>query len=117
MERVVKVLDQFSPRIDWIVSSPAVRAQQSAQIVAEQMGLEDHILWEPVVYESGPEALLSLVERVPAEKQHTLIVGHNPTLEQMISGLCAGSVSRMTCSLPTSGVANTLSRPVTSRTG
>ncbi len=104
--RISKVLRQSPPTIDWIISSPASRARQTAEIVAERLDLQDQLIWEPVLYESGVESLLSVIERFPVNTQHALIVGHNPTLEQTVSGLCAGSVSRMANSLPTAGVAN-----------
>jgi phosphohistidine phosphatase len=106
IDRVVEVLQRLDPPIDWIISSPAVRAKQSAESVAVQLHLKDHLVCEPTIYDGGPEGLLSLLEHVPSEKQHALLVGHNPTLEQLVSGLCAGSVSRMTNSLSTAGVAN-----------
>ena len=106
LDLVAGALVEFSPKVDWVMSSPAFRARQSTEYVAGRLAVPDQPIWEHSVYDGGPEALLSLVERVPAEKQHALIVGHNPALEQLLSGLCAGATSRFACSLPTSGVAS-----------
>lgn len=103
---VAHLLQELSPEVDWIISSPALRAKQSAEVIAQELGLKDQLILEDVVYEGGPDGLLSLVQKTPSEVQHALIVGHNPTLEQLVSGLCTGSPSRMVNSLPTAGIAN-----------
>ena len=103
---VANLMKRLEPPIDWIISSPARHARQSSDVIAEELKFSAPIIIESALYESGVEAALPLIEQIPAEVEHVLIVGHNPTLEQLISGLCAGSVSRMGCSLPTAGVAN-----------
>ena len=104
--RVITVLTALTPPVDWIVTSPARRARQTAELVADGLGLQRQMVTEDAIYESGCDAILALLERIPSEVQHAVLIGHNPTLEQLISGLCAGSPTRMINSLPTSGMAN-----------
>jgi phosphohistidine phosphatase len=106
IERVVQLLSELKPPVDWIISSPARRAYQTAENVAKGLGLSDSIVTNDTIYEEGSEGVLALLGRTPTEVQHVLLIGHNPTLEQLVSGLCAGSPSRLGSSLPTSGVAN-----------
>lgn len=104
--RATKVLKQLTPPIDWIVSSPALRARQTADAVAKELGLQDQIVAEPGLYELGADAILPALGKIPSEVEHALVVGHNPVLEELVSGLCAGSVSRLANSLPTAGIAS-----------
>lgn len=103
---VLRFLDALKPPIDWIITSPARRARQTAEELANGLGLQRQMIMEDAVYENGCEAVLGLLEKIPTEVQHALVVGHNPTLEQLLSGLCAGSPSRLGNSLPTAGVAS-----------
>ena len=102
---VVKVMNQYSPPVDWIVSSPARRARQTAELAQEGLNGQVPIVWDEDIYEQGVEYIMSIVGEIPDKIEHVLLVGHNPTLEQMVSGLCAGSTHHLTNSLPTSGVA------------
>jgi len=106
LKRAVKVLANLSPPVDWIVSSPAKRAHQTASIVNEGLGLEKRVVWEEDIYSRGADALFLILLETPDEFDHVLVVGHNPTLEQIVSGLCAGSDCHMANSLPTSGLAS-----------
>jgi len=105
LANIVKVLQQTKPAVDWIITSPARRARQSAELVAQGLQLDKSLVVEDAIYEHGADALMTLLEHVPPDIQHALLVGHNPTLERLISGLCAGSQTRMQNKLPTAGLA------------
>ena len=70
---------------EWrIWSSPALRAWQTAEIVADALGL-DEIEKNPNLYSDEVMALRSsLVE----EKGNLIMVGHNPYLEEFADNLC-----------------------------
>lgn len=102
----IDVLRQIEPPVDWMISSTARRARQTAEIVKDGLELANSIIWEQDIYEQGVDSLLAILGEIPDEVEHALVVGHNPTLEQMVSGLCAGSAHHLTNSLPTSGIAN-----------
>ncbi len=68
--RVVKVLTALMPPVDWIITSPARRARQTAELVAEGLGLQRQMVTEDAIYESGCDAILALLERIPSEVQH-----------------------------------------------
>ncbi len=106
IEVVVRLLSELKPHVDWIISSPARRALQTAENVAKGLGLSESIVTDETIYDEGSEGILALLGRTPAEVQHALLIGHNPTLEHLVSGLCAGSPNRLGSSLPTSGIAN-----------
>jgi phosphohistidine phosphatase len=68
---------------DLIASSPAVRARQTAEIVARTAGYGAGIRWEEAVYAAGPDALLAVVRGLPNNAAHALMVGHNPGFEEL----------------------------------
>ena len=89
-------------RPDCIVSSPAVRALATAQIAAGEMGFpDDAIRVEPTLYEASIHHYLEVITTLPDEARAVLLVGHNPTLTELVNILAPASVSEM----PAGGVA------------
>ena len=74
-------------RPDLIISSPAVRARQTAEIFARQLGYEASIKEERSIYFGDEEDLLALVHHLPADKQVVMMFGHNPTMEDTLTML------------------------------
>ena len=73
---------------DWLVTSAATRAQQTAQYVANGFGLADtQVLVEPGLYLAGPERLLSTLRDIPDEFQCVALVAHNPGLSWLVNEL------------------------------
>ncbi len=76
------------PIIDRILSSPALRARTTAQLIAERLGWpKDAITLEPRIYEATPRALLELVRGLDDGDQHVVLFGHNPGFELLASVL------------------------------
>src|SRR3954471_7955373 len=100
-----EIIADFDPPIDWIVSSPAIRTRQTATVVTAALHFKRGVLWQDGIYEAGADTLLNILSQVPAEMEHVLIIGHNPGMEELISGLAAGSPTRLGISLPTAGLA------------
>jgi phosphohistidine phosphatase len=76
-------------RPDLVVSSDAVRARQTAEIASEAFGYEGQIKLEPAIYSAGLDNLLRLVQRLPDKADSVLLVGHNPTFEDVSVSLAA----------------------------
>ena len=74
---------------DHIVSSPAVRAKQTAAGVLEGLGMaaSSTIHWQPRIYEASLGALLAILEACPVAAARVLIIGHNPGLEYLLAYL------------------------------
>lgn len=94
-------LDHQGFQFDRILCSPALRTQQTA-VVAAHAAPGVAIAYEEGIYAATPGALLSLVDQDLPSK--TLLVGHNPGLEQLIALLTEGR-SDVVHGLPTAGVA------------
>lgn len=81
---------------DQIVSSDAVRAQQTASLVREQLPDAPPLTLERDLYQHGAEALPILSERWSEALGTVLVVGHNPTMETLVMLLTGTPVSMTT---------------------
>jgi len=73
-------LRRAAVRIDALLTSPALRAKETALIVGAQLDFNRELLYEPVLYQGKAEALLQPLQRCNPSVETVLIVGHNPSL-------------------------------------
>jgi phosphohistidine phosphatase len=70
---------------DYIISSPAVRALETARKISKAMGLDSRqIKQEPTIYEASLAELLQVLGQCPKKARRVMIVGHNPGLENLL---------------------------------
>lgn len=68
-----------------ILSSPAQRARETAETVAQSMGYDTaNIYWNESVYMADVSELLDAIATTPDECTRLLVVGHNPGLEDLL---------------------------------
>ena len=72
----------FQPSV--ILSSPAVRAKQTALLVKESGGLNAEIRFEHRIYEASPHNLSQVVSEIEDAHASAILVGHNPGIEGFI---------------------------------
>jgi phosphohistidine phosphatase len=90
MRRAVRGLRRLGISFDAILTSPLVRARQTAEIVADTLGLADHLDEIPeLTPENSVDRLVSGLTRF-RDKKNLLLVGHNPLLTNVASFLIAG---------------------------
>ncbi len=78
---------------DYIISSPAKRALQTARIVSKCADIrKKHIDKDEHIYLASPESLLYVLESLPEQAERILLVGHNPGLEQLLYYLLDGQI-------------------------
>jgi phosphohistidine phosphatase len=89
MERSAKTIEAAGLRFDRILSSPLVRAMQTAEIVAKRQGIQV----EPDDRLAGGFGLAALREILEScrEDARVLLVGHEPTFSDTIGGLIGGA--------------------------
>ena len=80
---------------DLIISSPAHRARETAQIVKDAAEIAAEIHFEPRIYEAGVGDLTEIVSQVENDCEKLLIVGHNPGFEQLVE-ILSGELQAMT---------------------
>ncbi len=72
----------FNPQT--IISSPAVRAKQTAELIKENAELKSEINFDSRIYEAHPQTLLEIVSEIDDVYDSALIVGHNPGFENLV---------------------------------
>jgi len=72
---------------DLIISSPAVRARQTIEAVTTSAGLVPTIQFDEGIYGASAGELMKLIRRLPDASDCALLVGHNPTFEQVLARL------------------------------
>lgn len=86
---------------DMLISSPAVRAQSTAESIAEQIGYDlSKVHYNVEIYNASIRNLLKVVDNLKDEWETVLLVGHNPAisyLAEYVSGEAIGNMS--TCGL------------------
>lgn len=73
---------------DLIISSPALRALSTAEIVCHEIGSPiNSIKTEDSIYEASLADLRLILFQIPDSVQRLLLVGHNPGFESLLSDL------------------------------
>lgn len=76
---------------DGILSSPFLRARQTAEIVASGLGLRRVLQFRDELTPTGdPQALLRFINRMQPTHENLLLVGHEPHLSELLSVLICG---------------------------
>lgn len=76
--------------IDLIASSPFVRAQETAEIVAKALNAQDRLVnWKTLAPGGNPDIVCRQISRHP-DYASILLVGHEPLLSSLISHIIAG---------------------------
>jgi phosphohistidine phosphatase len=83
-QRLGAWLQERGLRPDLIITSPARRALNTAQLVCDALKLPEPPMQEPRLYLSSPEAIKGVLAGCPESAQCVLLVGHNPGLEELV---------------------------------
>jgi phosphohistidine phosphatase len=84
-----------------ILSSPAIRAKKTAELMAAAIGYPDKVEFEETIYEANPMELLQIVQALPDQLASVMLVGHNPGFTSAVSFFTNTGLDN----LPTCGVA------------
>ncbi len=104
--RIGAVVVRLEPPVDYVLSSPATRSAQTATRLTEVVEIPGNIVWSESAYLATAATLLNLLREIPESHAHAVLVGHNPGLEELASGLCAGSPETASIRMPTGTVAH-----------
>ncbi len=86
--------------IDLAVVSPAERARSTWTLVSAELAVTPTTRIDDRVYAASDTDLLEIVQELPEDVHTVIVVGHNPTLEQLVTLLTGERVT-----LPTSALA------------
>lgn len=94
--KVAKALRKSGARPDLILTSPLLRAVQTADVLAEVLRFKDDLLVAPLLSPGfRPQKLDALLEQYPAATE-VVLVGHEPDVGMVVGSLLAAQNS---CSL------------------
>jgi phosphohistidine phosphatase len=99
-ERMGKMLKSKKLDPDLILSSTALRAKETAEIVADKCKYKKEIIFLDYLYMAEPSDILHAIEKNAKKEKTILVVGHNPGLEAFLQ-IANGKVE----SLPTAAIA------------
>jgi len=85
--RMGELMRKYGLMPDIVISSDAVRAQLTADAVAEAARYAGEILLDPRLYMASPADILSLLRTVRENAETVMIIGHNPGLEELVEQL------------------------------
>jgi phosphohistidine phosphatase len=72
---------------DCIISSVALRAKSTAKQVAEVCKYRREVVLEQSLYQAKTKDYLNIIEGISDKHTRVLLVGHNPTVEEVIEML------------------------------
>jgi phosphohistidine phosphatase len=81
---------------DRVLCSTARRARETWQLAEGGLGAAPPVLFERGVYESAAPGLLALIRGTPAAVRTLLVIGHNPTIEDLALMLAVPQPGRAT---------------------
>lgn len=94
---IAQYIERYGIGIDLILSSTAVRAQQTLELlVATWTGQPPTIYTTPKLYLATPQAILREISLVDDQWNSLLVIGHNPGLEDL-----AGRLAKRPIEYPT----------------
>ncbi|MFV1882985.1 MAG: SixA phosphatase family protein [Balneola sp.] len=102
--RMGKYLKMVGYRPDYIVSSPAQRAMQTATLCAKAMKKDEGIIeWKESLYFESAGKYVDAIQKTPEEAEIMMLVGHNPLMESTATILSGGRESTA-FRIPTAGL-------------
>jgi phosphohistidine phosphatase len=79
-----KLLSRGETVPDLLISSPAVRARQTAELLARELSLPANVIrFEEALYLAGVQDLKRVAQSPGPKLLHLMIVGHNPSLSEL----------------------------------
>ena len=93
-ETIGGVLKKEKVSPDLVLSSSAVRARQTTELVMAAANLSTELRFDERIYEATAQKLLAVVKQIEKGRKNVLLVGHNPGLEEFLE-LLTGSVETM----------------------
>jgi phosphohistidine phosphatase len=86
---------------DLVISSPAVRAHQTAEIICEEAGIEKNKLhFDEDIYHANHDDILEVINSVEDDVNTLMIFGHNPGLTNLSNYLTGEYIDN----IPTTGM-------------
>jgi phosphohistidine phosphatase len=105
-----KWLHEHALGAELVLCSPSVRTRQTWSAAEKGGACGENVQYAPALYSGGERGVLECVRESAGEAQVVLVVGHNPTMAMLASGLTEGDGSTqahecLAAGFPTSSLA------------
>ena len=67
-----------------VLSSPAMRARETAEIMLHSSKLAAELCFDPQIYEADLSTLLEVLGGIEDQKDVVILIGHNPVMETLV---------------------------------
>ncbi len=92
MEKVARGMKNVGVHFDALISSPFVRARETAEIVSAVFHCKDHPEWcDPLKSGGSARSVVAYLHKNHPEARSVMLVGHEPDLSRLASLLVTGS--------------------------
>ena len=96
LRQTAAAMKKMGLRFGLILSSPYLRAKQTAEIIAESLKLKKQLKFsDALVPDGSPKDLIRQLNELKPAQENILLVGHEPYLSCLISLLTTGSLDLM----------------------
>ena len=96
---MAKLLNKKKIFPDAIVSSPALRAKETAELLAGHIGFAKPIAFDERLYEASSEEIESVIRSIDDACDSAFVVGHNPGLNDFASQYVGFDENIVTCGI------------------
>lgn len=94
-----KFIAKQDVNIDLVISSPAVRARETIDLVLRAAKRSPELRFDQRVYEASPTRLLEITSQIEDDRKSVMLVGHNPGMEELLALLVGAEQHMPTASL------------------
>ncbi|MBP1358131.1 MAG: phosphohistidine phosphatase SixA [Sulfolobus sp.] len=93
MKRIANFIDELGLRVDRVISSPYLRAYQSAEEIINKLGIDNIKVetYDDLIPEKDPTSFLEKIKEFQ-DNTTVLIVGHEPYVSSLVKSLTGASV-------------------------
>jgi phosphohistidine phosphatase len=98
-EQMGQVLAEEKLTSPLVISSPAVRARETTELVLESAGFKLQPRFDERIYEADVRTLLEVARSIPDSSDTAILVGHNPGFENLLSYFTGDNRHMSTCAL------------------
>lgn len=92
LRRVADAAENLDLRFGLVLSSPLVRARQTAEIISKRLKLKKRLAFsDELVPDGDPGALVGQLNELKPAPESVLLVGHEPYLSRLIAQLISGN--------------------------
>lgn len=77
---------------DALISSPADRAMQTAEVIHDKINSKKEIVSIKEIYNARSTTLLRIIKKFNSSLKTVIMVGHNPSFNSLLSTLCDANI-------------------------